>query len=385
MPEAWIINAVRSPVAKGHAETGAFRNVRGDDLGALVLSGLVEKSGIDPTLVEDILWGCAKQYGEQGFNVARQSALIAGLPLQVCGVTINRNCGSSMDALHQATRAIWSGCSDVLIIGGVEHMQRVGWDVVPDIGPGMQKRHTPEAFHMGLVCEHLAKKYSISRQEQDSFALASHHKAAQATNRGWFDEEILPVWGHKATGELEKVTKDQTIRPGTTLEALAKLEPAFMKDGTITAGNASPYSVGSAGMLVMSDIKAKELGLKPMAKVRAMAIAGNEPILMGIGPVHAMRKLLSKCPVDIRDIGHIEVNEAFASQTISVIREMNWNTEMVNPLGGALALGHPLGATGARILTTMVHSMQRNNTRYGLASMCIGGGQGIATLLELVS
>lgn len=382
MAEAWIVDAIRTPVARGHPETGVFRNVRADDLSALVISALFQKTGIDPALVEDIYWGCARQFGEQGYNIARQAALIAGLPYQVCGVTINRNCGSSMEALHQASRAIQCGDADVLVVGGVEHMQRVGWDVMPDIGPSMQLRHPPEAFHMGYVCEHLAKKFGISRQDQDAFALGSHQKANVAHGNGWFEKEILPVWGHKRTGELEKATRDQTIRADTTLEALGQLECAFQKDGTITAGNASPYSVGAAALLVLSDNRAKALGLKPLARVAAMAVAGNEPILMGMGPVHAVRKLLAKANLPMETIDHFEVNEAFASQALAVIREMRWPMEKVNPMGGAIALGHPLGATGARIMTSMLFAMRRNNHRFGLASMCIGGGQGIATLLE---
>ena len=385
MTEAWIVQAVRSPIARAHPEQGIFRFVRPDDLSADILKNLVERSGIDPNLINDVFWGCARQINEQGYNVARQAVLIAGLPLTVCGTTVNRNCGSSLEALHQATRVILTGENDVAIAGGVEHMHKAGWDTVPELSPQMLKRHCADAFNMGMVCEHLASTFQISRELQDDFALRSHKRAATASKDGLFIDEILPVWGHTLTGEFQPFSTDQTIRPDTSLQALAKLKPAFLENGTITAGNASPFSVGAAAVMVMADQKAKKLGLVPFAKVKAMAIAGNDPLFMGIGPVPAIQKILEKTGLSLDEIEIIEINEAFAAQVLSVAKELKIDSEKINKLGGGLALGHPLGASGARIITTMVHEMKRSNAKYALAAMCIGGGQGIATLLERVS
>ena len=385
MTEAWIVQAVRSPIARAHPEQGIFRFVRPDDLSADILKNLVERSGIDPNLINDVFWGCARQINEQGYNVARQAVLIAGLPLTVCGTTVNRNCGSSLEALHQATRVILTGENDVAIAGGVEHMHKAGWDTVPELSPQMLKGHCADAFNMGMVCEHLASTFQISRELQDDFALRSHKRAATASKDGLFIDEILPVWGHTLTGEFQPFSTDQTIRPDTSLQALAKLKPAFLENGTITAGNASPFSVGAAAVMVMADQKAKELGLVPFAKVKAMAIAGNDPLFMGIGPVPAIQKILEKTGLSLDEIEIIEINEAFAAQVLSVAKELKIDSEKINKLGGGLALGHPLGASGARIITTMVHEMKRSNAKYALAAMCIGGGQGIATLLERVS
>lgn len=385
MTEAWIVDAVRSPVARAHPEQGVFRFVRPDDLSADILKSLVERSGIDPNLINDVFWGCARQINEQGYNVARQAVLIAGLPLTVCGTTVNRNCGSSLEALHQATRVILTGENDVAIAGGVEHMHKAGWDTIPELSPQMLKRHCADAFHMGMVCEHLASKFQITRELQDAFAFRSHQLAASASKEGLFNNEIIPTWGHSITGEFQPFAIDQTIRHDTSLEALAKLKPAFLDNGTITAGNASPFSVGAAAIMMMADQKAKELGLTPFAKVRAMAIAGNDPLHMGIGPVPAIQKILQKTGLSLDEIEIIEINEAFAAQVLSVAKELKLDPEKINKLGGGLALGHPLGASGARIITTMVHEMKRSNANYALAAMCIGGGQGIATLLERVS
>ena len=264
-------------------------------------------------------------------------------------------------------------------------MHKAGWDTIPELSPQMLKRHCADAFHMGMVCEHLASKFQISRELQDGFALRSHKRAATASKDGLFTDEIFPVWGHTITGEFQPFSTDQTIRPDTSLKALAKLKPAFLENGTITAGNASPFSVGAAAVMVMADQKAKELGLVPFAKVKAMAIAGNDPLFMGIGPVPAIQKILQKTGLSLDEIEIIEINEAFAAQVLSVAKELKIDSEKINKLGGGLALGHPLGASGARIITTMVHEMKRSNAKYALAAMCIGGGQGIATLLERVS
>jgi len=385
MTEAWIVQAVRSPIARAHPEQGIFRFVRPDDMSADILKNIVERSGIDPNLINDVFWGCARQIIEQGYNVARQAVLIAGLPLTVCGTTVNRNCGSGLEALHQATRVILTGENDVAIAGGVEHMHKAGWDTVPELSPQMLKRHCADAFNMGMVCEHLASKFQISRELQDGFALRSHKRAATASKDGLFTDEIFPVWGHTLTGEFQPFSTDQTIRPDTSLQALAKLKPAFLENGTITEGNASPLSVGAAAVMVMADQKAKELGIVPFAKVKAMAIAGNDPLYMGIGPVPAIQKILQKTGLSLDEIEIIEINEAFAAQVLSVAKELKIDPEKINKLGGGLALGHPLGASGARIITTMVHQMKRSNAKYALAAMCIGGGQGIATLLERVS
>lgn len=385
MTEAWIVNALRSPMARAHPEQGIFRFVRPDDLSAEILKNLVEKSGIDPNLIDDVFWGCARQINEQGYNVARQAVLIAALPLTVCGTTVNRNCGSSLEALHQATRVILTGENEVAIAGGVEHMHKAGWDTVPELSPQMLKRHCADAFNMGLVCEHLASTFQISRELQDAFALRSHQRAATASKEGLFTDEILPIWGHSIKGEFQPFSIDQTIRHDSSLESLAKLKPAFLENGTITAGNASPFSVGAAAVMVMADHKAKELGLAPFAKVKAMAIAGNDPLLMGLGPVPAIQKILQKTGLSLDEIEIIEINEAFAAQVLAVAKELKIDSEKINKLGGGLSLGHPLGATGARIITTMVHEMKRSNAKYALVAMCIGGGQGIATLLERVS
>ncbi|MFM7098275.1 MAG: thiolase family protein [Gemmataceae bacterium] len=385
MTEAWIVQAVRSPVARAHPEQGIFRFVRPDDLSASILENLVERSGIDPKMIDDVFWGCARQINEQGYNVARQAVLIAGLPLTVCGTTVNRNCGSSLEALHQAVRVILTGENEVAVAGGVEHMHKAGWDTIPELSPQMLKRYCADTFNMGMVCEHLAKTFQISRELQDSFALRSHQRASAASKEGLFKDEIIPTWGHAPSGEYQLYSTDQTIRGDTSLAALAKLKPAFLEAGTITAGNASPFSVGAAATLVMADHKAKALGLTPLAKVKAMAVAGNDPLLMGLGPVPAIQKILQRTGLSLNDIGIIEINEAFAAQVLSVAKELNIDPEKLNMLGGGLSLGHPLGATGARIITTVVHQMKRTKAKFALVGMCIGGGQGIATLLETVS
>jgi acetyl-CoA acyltransferase len=336
--------------------------------------------------VEDILWGCVKQQGEQGYDIAKMAALIAGLPVEVAGATVNRNCGSSLQAIHSAAQSIAANCEDVQIAGGVEHMHHIPMEAGFDPSPRLCFHHSPAVFNMGVTAENLAIKYKISRREQDEFALRSHQRAAKATDSGAFAEEVIPTWGRDEEGRRKLLTEDQCIRRDTSIEALAALKPAFMPDGgTVTAGNSSPLNVGAAAVLMMSEERAKLLGLKPIAKVRAMAVAGVDPSIMGIGPVPATHKALERAGLKLDDIDLIEVNEAFAAQTLSVIKLLKANPEKVNVNGGAIAIGHPLGASGARIATTLIHVLRQRKARFGLATMCIGAGQGIATIFEAVN
>jgi acetyl-CoA acyltransferase len=303
----------------------------------------------------------------------------------VAGVTVNRNCGSSLQAINQAAQSIAAGCEDVQIAGGVEHMHHIPMELGFDASPRLFFRHSPATFQMGLTAENLAIRYKISRREQDEFALRSHRLAAQATDAGAFAREIVPTWGRDDEGRKKIMTEDQCIRRDTSLEALAALRPAFMPDGgTVTAGNASPINVGAAAVLVMSAERARELGLKPKVKIRAMAVAGVDPSVMGIGPVPATHKALERAGLKLDDIDLIEVNEAFAAQTLAVIKLLKANPDRVNVHGGAIAIGHPLGASGARISTTLIHALEQRKARLGLATMCIGAGQGIATIYEAV-
>jgi acetyl-CoA acyltransferase len=311
--------------------------------------------------------------------------LLAGLPIEIGGATVNRNCGSSLQAINQAAQSILAGCEDVQIAGGVEHMHHLPMEAGYDPNPHMFYRHSPAVFNMGLTAENLARKYKISRKEQDEFALRSHQRAAAATEKGEFAKEVIPTWGRDDEGRKKLMTVDQCIRWDTNLEALAALKPVFMPDGgTITAGNSSPINVGAAAVLVMSDTKAKQYGLKPKVKIRAMAVAGVDPAIMGIGPVPAVHKALARAGLKLSDIDLIEINEAFAAQTLSVIKLLKADLEKVNVRGGAIAIGHPLGASGARISTTLIHAMEARGATLGLATMCIGAGQGIATIYERV-
>ncbi|HJT75653.1 MAG TPA: acetyl-CoA C-acyltransferase FadA [Gemmataceae bacterium] len=385
MRQAVVIEAVRTPVGRAHPDKGMFRDVRADDLSADLLTALLERTGLPASEVEDIQWGCVKQQGEQGYDVARMAALIAGLPVEVCGVTVNRNCGSSLQAINQAAQSIAAGCEDVQIAGGVEHMHHIPMEAGIDPSPRLFYRHSPATLHMGLTAENLARRHKISRREQDEFALRSHRRAAEATDSGEFQKEVIPTWGRDEEGRRKLLTEDQCIRRDTSLEALAALRPAFMPDGgTVTAGNSSPLNVGAAALLVMSEERARELGLRPIAKVRAMAVAGVDPSVMGIGPVPATHKALERAGLKLEDIDLIEINEAFAAQTLAVIKLLGADPEKVNVRGGAIAIGHPLGASGARIATTLLRAMLDRGARLGLATMCIGAGQGIATIFEAV-
>jgi 3-oxoadipyl-CoA thiolase len=393
---AVIVHALRTPIGK---YGGALRDVRPDDLGALVINALVEKTGIDPTTIDDVMWGCANQAGEDNRNVGRMSALLAGLPHSVPANTINRLCGSSLDAIIQAARAIWCGDADVIIAGGVESMSRAPYSIAKNqtttfgnltaydtaLGwrypnPKMQQLFPLEA--MGETAENVAEKYKISREEQDEFAVRSQEKAVAALRNGTFNDELIAVELPTKKGEPTVVSQDEQPRADTTLEKLSALSPVFRKGGTVTAGNSSSLNDGAAGVVMTSEAKAKQLGLKPMARVLSTGIAGVDPRFMGIGPVPASLMALKKAGLTIADIDVVELNEAFAAQSIAVIRDLQIPLEKLNPNGGAIALGHPLGCSGARIMTTLLHEMTRRGARYGLATMCIGVGQGVAVVVE---
>jgi acetyl-CoA acyltransferase len=383
MRQAVVIEAVRTPIGRAHPEKGMYRDVRADDLSADLLKALLERVNLPATAVEDIHWGCVKQQGEQGYDIARMAALIAGLPIEVGGVTVNRNCGSSLQAINQAAQSIAAHCEDVQIAGGVEHMHHIPMEANFDPSPRLFYHHSPATLNMGLTAENLALRYKIGRREQDEFALRSHRLAAEATDSGAFAREIVPTWGRDEEGRRKLLIEDQCIRRDSSLEALAKLKPVFMPDGgTVTAGNSSPLNVGAAAVLVMSEGRARELGLKPKVKVRAMAVAGVDPSVMGIGPVPATHKALERAGLRLADIDLIEINEAFAAQALAVMKLLKADPERVNVRGGAIAIGHPLGASGARIAATLIHAMEDRGARFGLATMCIGAGQGIATIFE---
>ncbi|HZZ72452.1 MAG TPA: acetyl-CoA C-acyltransferase [Pirellulales bacterium] len=378
-----IVAAARTAIGRSHKEKGVFRDVRADDLAVAVLRALVERSQIDPLEIEDVLLGNTQQQGEQGMNVARTAAIMAGLPLTAGGTTINRLCGSSLQALNQASHAIVAGAEDVQIVGGLEHMQHYPMDLGVDLNPKLFERTSKGALMMGVTAEFLAQTGGISRLEQDEFALRSHQRAAAAFAAGQFRPEIVPVWGRDEAGQRILVERDQCVRPDASLAALAKLEPAFMPGlGTVTAGNSSPLNDGAAALLIMSEEKAHALGLKPLVKVRATAVVGVEPAVMGTGPIPATKKALARAGLSLADIDLIELNEAFAAQALTCVRALELDLEKVNVRGGAIAIGHPLGASGARIATTLIHAMIDQQANLGLATMCIGVGQGIATVFE---
>lgn len=385
MKSAVVVDCCRTPIGRSHAEKGIYRDVRSDDLATAVVSALVERTGIDPAEIEDVLLGNTQQQKEQGFNVARIVSLISGLPSSTAGATINRLCGSSLQALNQAVHSILAGAEDVHIVGGLEHMHHIPMDSGVDFNPKLFHSTSKGALHMGFTAEFLAQSQGISREDQDAFALASHQKAAQATDQGLFEDEIVPVWGKNEEGERTLYKTDQCIRPDTSLEALASLKPAFMPGmGTVTAGNSSPLNDGAAALLVMSEEKAQQLNLKPLARILSTAVAGVDPAVMGTGPVPATQKALKRAGLSLEDIDIVELNEAFAAQSLACIRMLNLDESKVNVHGGAIALGHPLGASGARIATTLIRAMQNNEANIGLATMCIGIGQGIATVFELL-
>ena len=378
MKEAVIAGYVRSPFH--FANKGDLTRVRPDDLTAAVVKALIAKTGIDAKEIEDLLLGCAFPEGEQGLNVARLIAMIADLPQSVAGATINRFCGSSMQAIHSAAGAIALGAGDVFICAGVESMSRVpmmGFNPMPN--PALNDRLPAAYISMGTTAENVAKKYSISRAEQEAFAVESQAKATAARQAGKLTEEITPIQNGK-----DQVVSDGCIREGTTLEALAGLKPAFDEKGVVTAGTSSPLTDGAAACLVTSAEFAKANGLKVLAKVKRIAVAGCAPEIMGIGPVAATSKALKRAGLSIDNIDVIELNEAFAAQALACMRDLKIDPKKVNLDGGAIALGHPLGATGARITGKAAALLKREGKQFALSTQCIGGGQGIATILEAV-
>ncbi len=391
-----IVSALRTPIGK---YGGVLRDVRPDDLGAVVIKALVEQSGIDPVSIDDVMWGCANQAGEDNRNVGRMSALLAGLPYSVPANTINRLCGSSLDCIIQGARAIWSGDADVVVAGGVESMSRAPYSIAKNhsgafgnvtaydtaLGWRYPNPRMKEMFpleSMGETAENVAEKYGIGRREQDEFALASHQKAAASQTSGKFTQEIVAVQVTGKKGQVTIIDKDEGPRGDTSLEKLSQLEPVFRKGGSVTAGNSSSLNDGAAGVLLMEESKANSLGRKPLARILSTGIAGVDPRFMGIGPVTASQKALAKGGLSMEKIDIIELNEAFAAQSIAVARDLHIQLSKLNPNGGAIALGHPLGCSGARIVTTLVHELTRQHGRYGLATMCIGVGQGVAVVVE---
>lgn len=385
MHEVVIIDAVRT--AMGKSKAGGFRHVRAETLSAELMKALLRRNpALAATEIDDVYWGCVQQTLEQGFNIARNALLLAGLPVTTAGVTVNRLCGSSMQALHDAARAIMVGDATVCLVGGVEHMGHIPMTQGVDFHPGLSHQVAQASTMMGLTGELLGRRYSISREQQDAFALRSHQRAAAAAQRGAFTQQVVPVLGHDADGALLPINQDEVIRFDATLAGLSLLKPAFDPvHGTLTAGNSSALSDGAAALLIMSAEHAHNLGLQPMARIRAMAVVGCEAALMGYGPVPASRKALQRAGLQMTDIDLVELNEAFAAQCLPCLRDLQLEElieQKVNLNGGAIALGHPLGCSGARILTSLVYLMAERQASLGLATMCIGLGQGITTILE---
>ncbi len=383
MKEAVVVDCVRTPIGRAHKDLGCYRDVRSDDLAVACIQTLVQRNEIPLDAIEDVILGSTQQTKEQGLNAARLISIMAGLPVDTAGVTVNRLCGSSLQALNQAAHSIMAGFEDVQIVGGMEHMQHLPMDHGIDLNSRLFKFTSKGAMMMGVTAEFLAQTQDISREAQDEFSLRSHELAAKAHQAGEFKNEIAPIFGRDQAGRRTEIAVDQCVRFDASLEALSALSPAFMpKFGTVTAGNSSPLNDGAAAMLVMSAEKAELLGLKPIAKVRATAVAGVEPCLMGTGPVPATAKALERAQLEIGDIGLIELNEAFAAQALACAKMLKLDIEKVNVRSGSIAIGHPLGASGARIATTLLHAMRDHDVQFGLATMCIGAGQGIATIFE---
>ncbi|YCH32615.1 acetyl-CoA C-acyltransferase FadA [Erwinia sp. D4-22] len=387
MENVVIVDAIRTPM--GRSKGGAFRQVRAEDLSAHLMRSLLNRNpALEAAALDDIYWGCVQQTLEQGFNIARNAALLAEIPHSVPAATVNRLCGSSMQALHDAARAIMVGDAHACLIGGVEHMGHVPMNHGVDFHPGLSRTVAKAAGIMGLTAEMLARMHHISREMQDSFAARSHQRAWAATQAGHFHNEIVATGGHDTDGVLKRYDFDEVIRRETTTESLAALKPAFDPiNGTVTAGSSSALSDGAAAMLVMSESRAHALGLKPRARIKAMAVVGCDPSIMGYGPVPASKLALKRAGLSVSDIDLFELNEAFAAQTLPCIKDLGLLDQMdekVNLNGGAIALGHPLGCSGARISTTLLNLMERRDAQFGLATMCIGLGQGIATIFERV-
>jgi 3-oxoadipyl-CoA thiolase len=397
--EAWVVAAVRTPIGR---YGGALAAVRPDDLAAAAIRCVVERSGIDPGLIEDVVLGAANQAGEDNRNVARMAVLLAGLPVEVAGLTVNRLCGSGLQAVNTAAHAIEVGDGDVFVGGGVESMTRapyvmakpaaafdrgpreledttLGWRF---LNPALAALHYP--YSMGETAENVAERWSVDRERQDAFALDSHRKAVRAIDEGRFDSQIVPVPVPQKKGPPVVVDRDEHPRADTTTEALARLRPAFRDGGTVTAGNSSGINDGASAVLLIEADRARQLGLRPMARVVSTAVAGVDPAIMGYGPVPATRKALDRAGIGVEDLDLVELNEAFASQSIVCIDELGLDPAKVNVNGGAIALGHPLGMSGARLITMLTHELNRTGGRYGLATMCIGVGQGIATIVERI-
>jgi 3-oxoadipyl-CoA thiolase len=397
--EVYLVDAVRTPIGR---HGGALARVRPDDLAATAIAGLIKRTGIEPSSIDDVILGCANQAGEDTRNVARMALLLAGLPVEVPGQTVNRLCGSGLQALASAAQAIRAGEGDVFIAGGVESMSRAPWvmlkpeDGFPRTLPAMAdttigwrfvnpRMPSEWTISLGETAEEVARCYGVTREEQDAFAHESQQRTKRALEQDRFRDELVPVEVASKSGKTV-VVRDEHPRPDTTLETLRGMRPAFVKEGgTVTAGSSSGINDGASAALVMSEDAARQLGRKPLARIVATAVAGVAPNVMGIGPVPATRRVLERAGLSIDDIDLIELNEAFASQAIACIRQLGADPDRVNVNGGAIALGHPLGASGARIVATLAHELRRREKRYGLATMCIGVGQGIATVLERVA
>jgi 3-oxoadipyl-CoA thiolase len=398
--EAWIIEAVRTPIGR---YGGALASVRPDDLAALAIRAVVDRSGIDGALVEDVILGCANQAGEDNRNVARMASLLAGLPIDVAGQTVNRLCGSGLQAINSAAHAISVGDGDVFIGGGVESMTRApyvmgkpenAWDrgarELQDttlgwrfINPRLAEMHYP--YSMGETAENVAERWGVSRERQDAFALESHRRSVAAIDAGRFADQIVPVEVQGRKGEVTVVDRDEHPRADTSMEALGTLRTAFKREGgSVTAGNSSGINDGASAVLLVEAERARGLGMRPMARIVATAVAGVDPAIMGVGPVPATRKALERAGIEVVDLDLIELNEAFASQSLVCIDELGLDPAKVNVNGGAIALGHPLGMSGGRLITMLTHELRRTGGRYGLATMCIGVGQGIATVVERI-
>jgi acetyl-CoA acyltransferase len=385
MRETVIVEAVRTPVGK---RNGGLSGVHAADLSAVVLNELLDRTGIGPEVVDDVIWGCVSQVGDQASNIGRYAVLAAGWPESIPGTTVNRACGSSQQALDFAVQAVMSGQQDVVVAGGVEVMSRVPLGAARatgmPYGPKVLARYDNFSFNQGLSAEMIAKKWGLSRGQLDEYSVQSHERAAAAQDAGAFTDQIVPVFTDDGAQE-SIVTADEGVRRGTSVEKLAALKPAFVDDGLIHAGNSSQISDGAAALLVTSSEMAVGLGLTPMVRYRAGAVTGADPVLMLTGPIPATEKVLSKAGIPLSDVGVFEVNEAFAPVPLAWIAETGADPRRVNPLGGAIALGHPLGASGAVLMTRMVHRMRDNGIRYGLQTMCEGGGTANATVVELVS